>query len=163
MQRKLEKFFIYFSEVFYFIHLLSEKIIMLVQILTEIQNLTKFIKTASENNKTKKLRLLLIRPYLAKTVGGPVHSSSARPSHGLVHSSSMRPSCSPVGSGYGARAPAPPRLGRNLGLGRESGSPACARLGQPSPCRLYAVDADRTATRAFRRIKNGARPPPPEP
>jgi len=40
----MKKFFIYFSKAFYFTHLLSEKIIPLVQILIEIQNLTKFIK-----------------------------------------------------------------------------------------------------------------------
>ena len=34
----MKKIFIYFSEVFYFPHLLSEKIIPLIQILKEIQN-----------------------------------------------------------------------------------------------------------------------------
>jgi len=65
---------------------------MLVQILTEIQNLTKFIKTASENNKDKTLCLLLIRPGLAKTVGGPVHSSSVRPSPQQQHAAQLRAS-----------------------------------------------------------------------
>ena len=54
-------------------------------------------------------------------------------------------------------------LGRNLGPGQESGSPARARMGQPLARRLCAVDVDRTPMRESRWIKNGARLPPLEP
>ena len=53
----MKKFFIYFPEAFYFTHLLSEKNIPFVQILTEIQNLIKFIKIASKNNKIYSISL----------------------------------------------------------------------------------------------------------
>jgi len=51
LQQKHEKYFIYFLEAFYGTHVLSEKIIPLVQFLTEIvpQNIAKLSKTASKN------------------------------------------------------------------------------------------------------------------
>ena len=78
----MRKFFINFSEAFYFIHLLSEKIIPLVQILTEIQTRQKIFKNLlMKIIKQNKNRHCAFGPKTLARCALSRLSGESRPSH----------------------------------------------------------------------------------